>query len=246
MTRTVSAVLIDVGGTLWPSNWPPRDTDEREVISRIIGVLETLFYADALRIVEEIQAELRTQGPVDRPDPIIARHLGAAGLPDDAHTARDVRAAMCVPALGRIELLPGAHELLRLGRARGLRCVLLSNTRLRDRALYRQDFVGLAEDDHIDDYVTSVDVGVRKPDPAMFEEAARRAGVPLRECLMIGDDAADDVVPAIALGLAALLVNANDVEPDAVPERAAVVPDLRSAPAAVDAILVGDLPRRFA
>ncbi len=47
----------------------------------------------------------------------------------------------------------------------------------------------------------SVDVGMRKPDPAIFLEALRRAGCSPEEALMVGDHAINDVKAAKAVGM---------------------------------------------
>jgi HAD superfamily hydrolase (TIGR01509 family) len=246
MPDELRAVLLDVGATLWPLRWQRRSTDEREVASRVIGVLDRLSFAAAMELMGRCEEKLVAQGPRDAPDAVIGSVLGSMGLPDDAVTARMVRAAMCLPAFGRIEPEPGARELLAAAAAMGLPCVVVSNTRLRDRAGYRQDFVALDLDRYITEYVTSVEVGVRKPDPAMFDAAARAAGVAASGCLMVGDHLEDDIVSALALGMRALLVNVHGyAEPD-VPPAASVVASLTGAAAALGAIARDETVRAFA
>jgi HAD superfamily hydrolase (TIGR01509 family) len=242
----VTTLLVDVGATLWPHQWEPRPTDEREWVSCFIGVMDTFSYAEAARVLDNFEDALRAQGPVDRPDEIMVNTLAAEGVTISRAQASVIRAALCFPALGRIEPMPGAAELLRLARLKGLSTVIISNARIRDRALYRRDFVALELDEYVDDYVTSVDVGVRKPHPDIFLEAVRRAGARPEECLMIGDDPRDDVQGALALGMRALLVNVRQLAPADVPEAASVVPDLPAAPAAVEKILAGGTVREWA
>jgi len=54
--------------------------------------------------------------------------------------------------------------------------------------------------------VTSLDVGFRKPHPAMFEAGLREAGCATDACLMIGDSEVKDIQPAVGLGMRAIRV----------------------------------------
>lgn len=49
--------------------------------------------------------------------------------------------------------------------------------------------------------VSSFDVGIKKPDPAIFRLALDRAGVRADEAVMIGDRLDNDIFPAKALGM---------------------------------------------
>lgn len=85
-------------------------------------------------------------------------------------------------------------------RRRGLRLGLVSNWDVRLRAL-------LAELELLPDFdavVISAEVGVEKPDPAIFELAASRMGVSAEELLHVGDAWAEDVAGAQAVGAGAV------------------------------------------
>src|SRR5690606_16524137 len=70
--------------------------------------------------------------------------------------------------------------------------------------------------------IYSFEVGYRKPDPEIFLEACRKAGVRPDECLMIGDNLQADILGALNVGMQAALINrekkvaAQDV-PEGVP-----------------------------
>ena len=76
--------------------------------------------------------------------------------------------------------------------------------------------------------VVSRDVGVHKPDPAIFRFAAACLGVHPADCLFIGDHLKNDVIGARAAGMRALLVTAYSREP-------AVPAGVDSAPTILDA-----------
>ena len=58
--------------------------------------------------------------------------------------------------------------------------------------------------------LTSKDVGVTKPEPRIFHEAVRRAGVMVADVLYVGDQYEIDVLGARGAGLKALLLDRND------------------------------------
>ena len=57
--------------------------------------------------------------------------------------------------------------------------------------------------------VVSADVGVAKPDPAVFERALSKLGAEHKHAVMVGDSIAKDVDGALAAGLDAVWVNRN-------------------------------------
>jgi len=59
---------------------------------------------------------------------------------------------------------------------------------------------------YIDAVVTSRDFGRAKPDPAIFEEGARRLGIPLPETCMVGDRLDTDIAGALKAGIPAIWV----------------------------------------
>lgn len=59
---------------------------------------------------------------------------------------------------------------------------------------------------HINCLVTSEEVGVEKPDQAMFATAVSKLGVRADRCLMLGDNVEKDVEGAILLGITAHLI----------------------------------------
>jgi epoxide hydrolase-like predicted phosphatase len=84
-------------------------------------------------------------------------------------------------------------------RRAGVRIGLLSNS-VGDAAVY--DRALLAE--LFDGWVISSEVGLRKPDPAIYELAAEQIGLPPRACVYV-DDLPGNLKPARALGMATVL-----------------------------------------
>jgi putative hydrolase of the HAD superfamily len=87
---------------------------------------------------------------------------------------------------------------VRTARRAGVRTAMLSNSWGQDR----YDTAQLGE--LFDTLVISGEVGVRKPDPAIYELAAERLGLEPEACVFV-DDLPGNLKPALALGMATVL-----------------------------------------
>lgn len=208
------AVLVDVGGTLWPERLTGERSDDA-ILAKLEALLPGLPPADSLAV---LRAALRD----DDPSPVqntlavlgaAVRSLGVDGATDEVLDA--IRCALCVPAVPGVALFPGARELLETIHGLGLRCVVLSNVQVRGYAEYWRDFRDLGVAQFIDAVVTSLDVGFRKPHLAMFEAAVRMAACAANGCLMIGDSEVKDIQPALGLGMRAIRVAIEAARPEA-------------------------------
>jgi HAD superfamily hydrolase (TIGR01509 family) len=244
---TLQVALIDVGGTLWPNSWPLRETDgdgrHRRVAAAMTGLSSAAvdaLVADLIRssrIGDEARS-INTEHTVKVPpaELLVATSLQRQGLPSDAESVARIRRAMALPVADRLKPLPGAVELLSGIHALGMRTVIASNTYWRDSESYWEDFRLLGMADHVDAIVTSVDAGHLKPHPAVFEMAMRAGGAPADQCVVIGNKESNDIEPALALGMRAILVHPDDPIP--VSSRAHVVaPDLWACADALKAML---------
>ncbi|WP_327009417.1 HAD family phosphatase [Dactylosporangium sp. NBC_01737] len=138
-----------------------------------------------------------------RDDPAARSLLG--GLEDgtlpDAEFEAGFAALLGVPPEGLIERLLGSTtadvamlDFVRAARGRGIRTGLISNSwgsQRYDRILLDELFDGI---------VISGDVGVRKPDPAIYVLGAAAIGLQPHECVYV-DDLPGNLKPARALGM---------------------------------------------
>lgn len=97
---------------------------------------------------------------------------------------------------------PDTEAALKGSSGKGLRVGVLSNIAFD----IRPAFSARGWDAHVDEFVLSFEEGAVKPDPAIFEIAVRRLGVPPEETLMVGDSEEADG-GARALGCAFALVD---------------------------------------
>jgi len=243
----IRAALVDIGGTLWPNSWPVRATDGEGRLARLRTVLPDLPAEKAEPLAVDLITRSRdlNGGTVMIPeliridaDDLVTMCLNDHLVPIAATTVMQVRRAMAIPIDPQFQPLPGAVELLATIRELGLRCVIASNTYWRDAESYWDDFTLLGMAPYIDAVVTSVDAGHLKPHPAVFELAVRAAGVPAEECVVIGNKEVNDVEPALALGMRAILVHPDD-PPPATSKAHAVAADLWECAAALRAMLRG-------
>ena len=126
-----------------------------------------------------------------------AHPLRVVGVPDaDAVSARFWDEAMKRLPLGQ-RLMPYAREVLEYLRPR-YKLYILSNgfTELQARKMRSAGI-----DHFFDGVVLSEDIGVNKPNPAIFEHALRVADVSAAEALMIGDNFEVDIEGAQRVGI---------------------------------------------
>jgi putative hydrolase of the HAD superfamily len=83
-----------------------------------------------------------------------------------------------------VELEEAMFDAIRTARTAGLKTALLSNSW--GASLYPRDRL----DDLFDVLVISGEVGLRKPDPAIFSLTAGKLGVPTTECVFVDDNPA--------------------------------------------------------
>jgi putative hydrolase of the HAD superfamily len=102
------------------------------------------------------------------------------------------------------DVLPAMERL----RGQGLKLGLISNWDSRLARLVE----GLELGPMLDVVVSSADVGLRKPDPRIFELACERVGVDATDCAHVGDHHYADVVGASAVGMLPVLIDRHGGE----------------------------------
>lgn len=120
---------------------------------------------------------------VDRLEALSGRRIGAEGL---------------VKRLFDVRLDDEMVEAVRRVGAAGLKTAVLSNSW--GDSLYPRELL----DDLFDEVILSGEVGLRKPDPAIFQLALTRLGVEAGECVFV-DDHPGHLEPAARLGMATVM-----------------------------------------
>jgi putative hydrolase of the HAD superfamily len=127
----------------------------------------------------------------------------------------------------------GAAPLLWALRQRGLKVGLLSNTQFRSKN-HIEDLQRDGLMDLLDTWVFSVDVGKRKPDPAIFRLALEKLRTDPEETVYVGDNIECDVEGARALGLWTILVRTRDNAAVLNPGADGIIEELEEIPALID------------
>ncbi|WP_440161538.1 HAD family hydrolase [Alkalicoccobacillus gibsonii] len=67
---------------------------------------------------------------------------------------------------------------------------------------------------YMDVIVTSGELGIKKPDPAIFLYGLGKLEVQPEQAIFVGDDLTKDIVPAKSLGMRTILMGSHQVNPD--------------------------------
>ena len=179
-------MVLDFGGVLWDMRWDvARALDRAHGLPRS-SVFDTLYRSETWRAIE------RGTG-----DPEAWR--------EEAHRALEERAGRPLPRLheewrkAQVAIEPNV-ELARALRP-DYKISLLSNADVSLRRRLEHD-IGIH---HLfDDIVCSAEIGIAKPEPAVFHLACERLGLPPAECLFV-DDHEPNVKAAQDVGMPAVL-----------------------------------------
>lgn len=86
--------------------------------------------------------------------------------------------------------------------SKGKKIVVISN----DRAFApRSALSWLGVDDLVSEFITSEELGIEKPNPAVFEETAKRLNITLDKMVYVGDDPVRDIEAPKKIGMPAVL-----------------------------------------
>ncbi len=101
---------------------------------------------------------------------------------------------------------PKAAEVVHSLQANGIRVILATNPLFpRIATQKRIRWAGLTPED-FELYTTYEDIGYCKPNPDYYREVLRRTGLEASDCLMVGNDVAEDMMAGAAAGLRGFLL----------------------------------------
>jgi HAD superfamily hydrolase (TIGR01509 family) len=209
----VDAALLDLYDTVARTRW-------RELSDRISGELG-VDVAALYRAYGLTRAE-RSIGAFDGPEGDMAAIVEAAGIGSTPELIDSLVASERRFTETGVELwedsLPVVYEL----QQRGIKTALVSNCSHSTRGIV--DRLGLV--DAFDDVILSFEVGLRKPDPAIYREALRRVGVEPDRAIFV-DDQQEYCDGAASIGIQTYLIDrTGDATPDENGHR--VIRDLRA------------------
>jgi putative hydrolase of the HAD superfamily len=195
VTTTPTGLLVDWGGVL---TQPPGNTMETWASEEGI---------DYEHYQQLIASWLDPTSAMRQPSPVHALERGEMEVPEfEKRLARRIRrldrrsveeAGLLTRMFRHFVLVPEMADLVAQLKATGVRTGLLSNS-------WGNSYPRAGWDDLFDVVVISGEVGMRKPEPAIFLYATDLLGVPLTDCVFV-DDLSRNVEAAQTLGLTAVL-----------------------------------------
>jgi len=215
MTPRLTAVLFDLGDTLWHfPNMPPIEVIRQETVRRLFALLRSwdidpepfYFLGRDIRVAVEEATERAFWGDGLSPDYPALCQQAAAAL--DLRLSRAQAEALWDtwnlggPFLGR-QLFPDVIDTLRWLRQRGYRLGSVTNRGYggpRFQAELRD--LGLAELFEV--VAVSCDQGYMKPHPRIFQHALEAMSLSPQETAMVGDNLRADIGGAKTLGMTAI------------------------------------------
>jgi HAD superfamily hydrolase (TIGR01509 family) len=214
--RGVRAVLFDMGGTLVHPDW------ERlaQVASAGAG---RAFVADELgRKFKEMMCAV--DAALQRGEPPAEDTKKRNWVFRRVYRALDIDDATCESLSVQIDATHAERHLwsapdaeaarvLASLKESGLRIAVISNTE-DGRLEELLDLVGLKS--HFDFFIDSYIVGRRKPDAAIFQLALARLEIEPHEAVYVGDSYGHDALPALAIGMRAILLDPLGLYPESV------------------------------
>ena len=216
MIPRITAVLLDLGDTLWHfPNMPPHPVIREETIRRLYRLLESwgIEFSDELRylgrdirLAVEKETERAFRGDCLSPHyPTLCQEAAARlGLSFSDGQAEEVWEAWNLggPFLGR-QLFPDVIATLRWLRDRGYRLGSVTN-RGYGGPRFQAEMRDLGLSDFFEVVSISCDLGYMKPHPRILRHALDAMGLLPQETVMVGDNLRADVAGAKALGLTAV------------------------------------------
>jgi len=187
------AVLFDVGG--------PLDLEFAWEIA-VDGAIASACGLDGIR-VDQAMIEAASETAVAAFAPDAYAHMVETLCGGDPQAVERVqhRVRAMVDNLDIFQLRPEVDGLLRRLRDRGLKLGVVANQPETARERLARAGIG----DLFDYHGLSGLTGLRKPDPRAFLAAAEALGVLPTACIMVGDRIDNNIAPAKALGMAAVL-----------------------------------------
>ena len=220
---SIKAVLFDLDGTLLPMD---QEAFVKLYFGSLAKRLAPLGYAPEQLIAaiwSGTKAMVKNEGDKTNEQVFwddFASRFGEKARQDEPHFDAFYRTDF-VNAKAACGYTEKAAQLVKTVKERGLRCALATNPIFPDIATsQRIQWAGLSKED-FELYTTYENACHCKPNPAYYRDILERMGLQGEECVMIGNDAVEDVA-AMQLGMQVFLIadcllNGDQVNLDTIP-----------------------------
>ncbi len=218
--RTIDTVLFDLDDTLHD------DTAAYQEAARLVAVdvarahgidpaaLLTAYIEQAQAFWKKLSVEHLTAGITDARAQLWADALHSVGIDDVALAARSAADYTRLRA-DELELSPGALECIEALRVRGCKLGIVTNG---FAATHHEKIARLGLTPHFDALFIADEMGMVKPDPAVFRHACQVLGSVPERTAMVGDRYDRDISGAKLAGLFTVLIDVHAIPiPDGAP-----------------------------
>ncbi|MHB8361270.1 MAG: HAD family hydrolase [Thermoplasmataceae archaeon] len=203
------AVLFDIDDTLYDYSFSLQQamSELRLRDGRLKGIpIGTLVSRDQ-GLLREVHVSMILTGKVSKEESRIVRMVRlyeSFGLTLDRAEATTLATFRHEAILRHQRAVPGAQELLVELRSKGVFLGVVSNNLVKDQ-IGKLKRLGMEES--FDSITISEEVGVKKPDPAIFLTACDRLKCSPADVILVGDSWDDDVLGARSAGIRAVWFN---------------------------------------
>lgn len=229
----IRAVIFDMGGTLLRFVRPGNGTWRELETPGIRGIYQYLVeQGHPVTSQEEEFVEAMFTRLAEGWERATGGHINLRALDWIAATAADHALTLDELALREavhryarplrvgLSTTTGAVETLATLRGRGYRIGLISNT-IWPAELHLEDLDALGALTHLEHTIFSGDLGLWKPNPAVFQHALDALGVSPSQAVFVGDSPREDILGAQGIGMRAVWIRSREfplgnVQPDAV------------------------------
>ncbi len=211
MSLDLKCIFFDIDGTLCDYGVDPREVLDDVCARR--GVNASLDAYEYYELYEVVAGELPRASYGEISDEAYRRLLEREGY-DDLNLARQIAEEYRRIRIASVNLYPGTNELLQDLSLRFSLGVISNGPSPVQRAKLSKFHLG----DYFDAIIISGEVGVEKPEKAIFRAALGEVGADAEESAHVGDSLMHDIVGARGAGLVSFWVNrqARDyLHPDA-------------------------------
>lgn len=241
---SIRAVIFDLGHTLWDIGsyaeiearaYPRVARRLAEELDGPVPDAQTIMDAVHQRFIRDYIEAL--QGKLEQPPTgqLMDEALREVGVVAPPPLVEEV----CELAFGRLKeanlVDDDTGSVLAALRQRGLKLGCITNTILSEakirEALAEHGFL-----DYFDSVVVSAEMGYRKPHPSLFRRALADLGVEPEEAIFVGDRMPDDILPAQAAGMQAVLTHQYRQEEPQGGQPDHIIPRLAELPAYLDSL----------
>lgn len=225
-------VIFDLGSTLlsheYNNRWPmlrPRLIVEmiRDLHAQGLQFDDSAFANTFTRNIVDFDGQRQTHFKEITSEYVLRATFADLNISPNGLDVPRALAAYFGPSEALWKPMPRVYEILDMLRARDLRLALVSNAADNDNVQRIIDNHNLRP--YFDPIVVSAAVGVRKPNPRIFDPVLSKWNIPSANIVMVGDTLGADILGARNVGMKSVWVTMEADTPDNEAHRPTIIPD---------------------